>query len=311
MTSSIAIAGASGLVGTALQAHLAQEHSEVRVLRLVRDESQTAGDTVRWSPRSGKIDATALEGADAIVNLAGEPIGPARWNPERKRRIRESRVEGTRLLAQTIAGFGSKPRVFIHASAVGFYGDMGDEFVDECSPAGEGFLASVCDEWERASAAAEQAGIRVVRLRLGHVLSPDGGLLGAMQTPFRLGVGGRFGDGLQFWSWIAIPDLVDLLIQAIYNPKLNGMINAVTPNPVRNRDFARAYASAVGRWALLPAPAAALKLAFGSEQATEMLLFGQRVQPTVLQDIGFQFQYPELGEALRGIANHALNPPRS
>ncbi len=308
MTWSVAVGGASGLVGRALQSHLSESQPDVRWIRLVRDRSQTGPDAIYWSPQSSEIDRDALEGVHAVINLAGEPIGPARWSEERMRRIRESRIQGTELLARTIATLDRPPNVFIHASAVGFYGDTGDAVVDEGSPGGEGFLATVCKEWEQASNAAESAGVRVVRLRVGHVLSADGGLLGAMETPFKLGLGGRFGSGRQFWSWIAMPDLVGIILEAVYDEKMRGVINAVTPNPARNRDFAKRYASALGRPAVLPAPAAALKLVFGSLQAREMLLFGQRVRPRVLEELGFEFRYPELDETLRAIVGGGLQP---
>ncbi|MGB8223587.1 MAG: TIGR01777 family oxidoreductase [Polyangiales bacterium] len=308
MTWSVAVGGASGLVGRALQSHVSESFPDVRWIRLVRDRSQTGPDAIYWSPQSSEIDRDALEGVHAVINLAGEPIGPARWSEERMRRIRESRIRGTELLARTIATLDRPPNVFIHASAVGFYGDTGDAVVDEGSPGGEGFLATVCKEWEQASNAAESAGVRVVRLRLGHVLSADGGLLGAMETPFKLGLGGRFGSGRQFWSWIAMPDLVGIILEAVHDEKMRGVINAVTPYPVRNRDFAKRYASALGRPAVLPAPAPALKLVFGSLQAREMLLFGQRVRPRVLEELGFDFRYPELDETLRAIVGGGLQP---
>lgn len=311
MTWSVAIGGASGLVGKALQTHFADSYPEVRVLRLVRDRSQAGPDAIYWSPQSSEIDRDALEGVDAVINLAGEPIGPERWSEARMRRIRESRVQGTDLLAKTIATLDRRPNVFIHASAVGFYGDTRDEVVDEGSPGGDGFLATVCEEWERASDPAENAGVRVVRLRLGHVLSANGGLLGAMETPFKLGLGGRFGSGRQFWSWIAIPDLIGIIFEAVNNEKMAGVVNAVTPHPVRNRDFAKQYASALGRPALLPAPTLALKLAFGPLQAREMLLFGQRVWPRVLEEMRFDFRYPELDETLRALVGEGLEPPRT
>jgi uncharacterized protein (TIGR01777 family) len=281
------------------------------LIRLVRDRSQTGPDAIYWSPQSSEIDRDALEGVNAIINLAGEPIGPERWSEARMQRIRESRVQGTDLLARTIATLDRPPDVFIHASAVGFYGDTADAVVDEGSPGGEGFLATVCEEWEQASVPAESAGTRVVRLRIGHVLSADGGLLGAMEMPFKLGLGGRFGSGRQFWSWIAMPDLVGIIFEAIHNEKMTGVVNAVTPHPVRNRDFAKQYASALGRPALLPAPSLALKLAFGPLQAREMLLFGQRVWPRVLEEMGFDFRYPELDETLRAIVGEGLEPPRA
>ncbi|TFH32827.1 MAG: NAD-dependent epimerase/dehydratase family protein, partial [Myxococcales bacterium] len=182
MTWSVAIGGASGLVGRALQSHFSESYPDVQLIRLVRDRSQTGPGAIYWSPQSSQIDRDALEGVNAIINLAGEPIGPERWSEARKQRIRESRVQGTDLLARTIATLGRPPDVFIHASAVGFYGDTADTVVDEGSPGGDGFLATVCEEWEQASVPAESACTRVVRLRIGHVLSADGGLLGAMET---------------------------------------------------------------------------------------------------------------------------------
>lgn len=303
---SIAISGASGLVGTALQQTLEQAEAGIVVRSLVRrDPSESE---ILWSPAKAEIDAAALEGVDAVVHLAGEPIGPDRWSDERKQRIRSSRVDGTRLLAEALAGLSRPPKVLVHASAVGYYGDTGDQWADESSPVGEGFLAGVCRDWEAASVPAEDAGIRVVRLRFGHVLG-KGGLLDALRTPTRLGLGGRLGSGRQFWSTIGIADLVRIILTALGDAGLPSVVNAVTPNPVRNADFAEQFASLLNRPAWVPAPKFALELVFGAEQAREMLLWGQRVRPAALLEHGFEWQHPELEGALRAAVDDQIELP--
>lgn len=302
----IAITGASGLVGSALCRTLEESGAPLRVLRISR--SRGGPGTVTWSPQRGELDAAALEGVDAVVNLAGEPIGPGRWTESRRRRIRESRVEGTRLLVETFAELPRPPKVLVQASAIGYYGDTGDAWVDEDGPRGAGFLASVVEDWEAASTGAEAMGVRVLRLRSGHVLG-KGGLLDALRTPTRLGLGGRLGSGRQFWSFIGIVDLVSILLMGLGDPELRGVVNAVAPDPVRNADFVQRYAHALHRPAWLPAPRFALELAFGRQQAHEMLLWGQRVRPGVLQARGFQYAWPKLDDALRAITRDEIELP--
>lgn len=293
----IAVTGAGGLVGRALCETLRRGGPAFRVLPVGRRPSPGG---IEWSPSRGELDAAALEGVDAVVHLAGEPIGPARWSADRKRRIRESRIAGSRLLVEAFARLERPPRVLVQASAVGFYGDTGDAWVDEDSPRGEGFLADVCEAWEAAAEPAVARGTRVVRLRLGHVLG-QGGLLEALRTPTRLGLGGRLGSGRQFWSTIGIVDLVSIILTCLGDARLQGVINAVTPHPVRNAQFVERYAAALRRPAWLPVPAPMLRLAFGREQAEQMLLWGQRVRPRVLGELGFEYAWPQLDDALRAI----------
>lgn len=292
----IAIAGASGLIGSELSRRLqADGHT---VLRLVRRQPKDALE-VRWEPEAGRVDAAGLEGVDAVVNLAGENVGE-RWTKERKRRIRASRVDGTRALAEAIAGLARKPGVLVNASAVGIYGNRGDERVDEMSAPGGGFLAGVVRDWEAAAEPASRAGIRVVLPRLGVVLTARGGALARLLTPFRLGAGGPIGGGAQWMSWVALDDAVDVLYLSIVDDRLSGPVNAVA-GAVTNDEFVRTLARVLNRPALLPLPAFALKLAFG-QMAQETILYSQRVEHRKLTQLGYSFEHPELESALR----HAL-----
>ncbi|MEM9186340.1 MAG: TIGR01777 family oxidoreductase [Planctomycetota bacterium] len=294
----VAVTGASGLVGRALVAEL--EAAGRRVRRLVRRPAQDPAAEVYWQPSAGEIDAAALAGVDAVVHLAGENIAQVPWTTERKRRIVDSRVDGTRLLCETLAGLDDKPEVLVSASAIGFYGHRGDEIVDEESAAGEGFLAETCVKWERATAPAYESGMRVVQLRVGLVLTPEGGLLGKILPLFRWGLGSVLGGGGQAMSWITRRDLVRAFREALDNPALHGAVNGTAPNPVTNREFTKALGRVLNRPTLLPAPAFMLRLAAG-EVADEMLLAGARVQPTRLQQTGFEFESPTLEEALRAV----------
>lgn len=294
----IAISGASGLVGTAVARAL--QSGGHRVVRLVR-RPPTAGE-VRWDPAGGTIDAAGLEGVDGVVHLAGESIADGRWTSERKRRIRDSRVEGTRLLAETLGRLTRKPAVLVSASAIGIYGDRGDEELDEASATSRGFLAEVGRAWEAATADAAAAGIRVVLPRLGIVLAPDGGALARMLPPFRLGLGGPLGPGTQWMSWITLEDIVRVILAALERPALSGPVNAVAPAPVTNAEFTRLLAAAVHRPAIFPVPALALEVLFG-EMAREALLASQRVIPRKLAAAGFVFGDPVLGPALRQVVS--------
>ncbi len=285
--------GASGLVGRALCATLREANAGIRVRRLLRRPDPTDPDALLWSAQDGIAQVSELDGVDAVVHLAGEPIGPTRWSASRKQRLHDSRVLGTRGLAETLAELRRPPKVLVQASAVGFYGNTGDEWVDEGSPIGEGFLAELCRDWESASQVAQDAGIRVLRLRLGHVLG-RGGLLATLRRPTRLGLGGRLGSGRQFWSWIGLGDLVSIILLGLGEPRMAGVVNAVAPEPVRNADFARRHAAVLHRPAWLPAPAFALRVAFGAEQAREMLLWGQRVRPQALATLGFSYAQADL-----------------
>jgi len=292
----IAITGSTGMVGSALERALESEEHLVR--RLVRRDVRDGDREIRWDLDAGQIDAVELNGVDAVVHLAGENIAGHRWSADFKRRIRESRIRGTRLLCDALAGLELKPNVLMSASATGYYGSRGDEPVDESSPSGDGFLAEVCREWEAATEPARAAGIRVVNLRIGPVLSPAGGALAKMLTPFKLCLGGVIGSGRQWFSWIALDDLVSSIQFALENEGLAGPVNAVAPGAVTNREFTKTLGRVLGRPTIFPMPAFAAKLAFG-EMADEMLLGGVRVEPQALTAAGFDFVHPQLEPALR------------
>jgi len=295
----IIVTGSTGLVGRALVRSLLSEGHAVT--RLVRGESQTfsaPGTTaVRWDPEWGTVEADALEGHDGAVHLAGESVAEGRWTEEKKRRIFESRVKGTHLLAETLAALKEKPRVLVSASATGFYGDRGEEVLREESASGADFLAEVCREWEKAALPASRAGVRVVHMRIGIVLSGEGGALEKMLTPFKMGVGGRVGSGRQYMSWIALEDLVGAIRHALADEQLRGPVNAVAPRAVTNEEFTKTLGGVLGRPTFLPVPAFALRLAFG--EMADVLLGGQRVEPARLKESGYQFKYPNLEGALR------------
>lgn len=289
----VAVTGASGLIGSELVTRLRGDgHS---VVRLVRRRPQGA-DEAEWDPEAGRVDAAALEGIDALVNLAGENAGE-RWTAERKRRIRSSRVDATMLLAKAITGLARKPRVLVNASAVGIYGDRGDERLDEMSSHGDDFLARVVRDWEAAAAPAQEAGIRVALLRFGVVLSPKGGALAKMLTPFRLGAGGPMGSGRQWMSWLGLDDAVDLVMRAVVDDSVSGPVNAVA-GAVTNAQFAATLGRVLSRPALVPVPSFALKLLFG-EMAEGTILASQRVEPRRLTQMGHSFRHLELEDALR------------
>jgi len=289
----ILIAGASGLVGSALDLQLKAEGAEVTPL--VRSAAKSG--EIEWHPNRGTIDGPALEGCDAVINLAGEGIANGRWTEAKKRRIIDSRVNGTRLLSETIANLSRKPKAFINASAVGFYGSRGDELVDEDSGPGQGFLAGVCRQWESATAPAEQAGIRVVKLRFGVILAKDGGIMGSILGPFKFGLGGKIGSGEQVMSWVAIDDVVAAISFILQNESLRGPINVVAPHPVTNEEFTKTLGRVLSRPTFMTMPAFAARLAFG-EMADEMMLSSTRVAPKVLEGAGYKFRYPQLGAAL-------------
>jgi uncharacterized protein (TIGR01777 family) len=292
----IAVSGASGFVGSALVERLRTDRHVVRTL--VRRPARTPGE-ISWDPAGGRIDAGSFEGIDAVVHLAGETLAQ-RWTADRMRRIRESRVAGTSLLAGALAGLAAPPAVLISASAIGYYGERGDEILDETSPAGaaDNFLASVCRDWEAATGPAAERGIRVVMLRNGIVLG-RGGVLAKMLPAFRLGLGGRLGDGRQWLSWIALADLVGIIAWLVSRSDLSGPVNAVSPNPVTNAEFTRTLGLVLHRPAVLPVPAAALRLALGRQMADETVLASQRVRPRRLLDAGYEFSLPTLEASLR------------
>lgn len=292
----VAITGGTGLVGKALHASLVADGHEV----LVISRSQQDG-YVHWDPARGEIDTAALTGIEAVVNLAGRSVA-SRWTSKVKREIRESRVLGTQLIAGTMTKLRPTPGVLINASAIGFYGTQRKHDLIEESTPGNGFLADVTRDWEAATQAAEDVGIRTVHLRIGVVLSAEGGALEKLLTPFRLGLGGPVGDGRMVMSWIAIDDLVALIRFLLDNAAVYGPVNATAPEPVTNAEFTKALADVLGRPAVVPAPALALKAAFG-EMAKETLLSSLRVLPRRAEEAGFSFQYPDL----RGALKHLLS----
>lgn len=294
----VVVSGSTGLVGQALCEELLKSGHTVRPL--VRDTSSAPAGSIPWDPARGRLDGSALEGVDAVVHLAGENIAAGRWNAARKARIRDSRVAGTELLAERLAGLAQRPGVLMSASAIGFYGDQGDAVVTEDTPAGKGFLAEVCQAWEAAAAPAADAGIRVVHPRIGMVLSERGGALAKMLPPFRMGMGGPIGRGQMWMSWIHLADLVRALIHMIATPELTGAVNALAPNPVTNLDFTRALGAALRRPAVIPVPETALKFALG-EMAEELVLSSLRAVPSRLEGSGFEFKFPEVEAALRDL----------
>lgn len=292
----ILVSGSTGLVGSALVPFLTKDGHQVK--RLVRSKTGPGASDIFWDPAKNTIDADSLEGLDAVVHLAGESIAAGRWTAERKAKIRDSRVQGTRLLSESISRLKSPPRAFVCASAIGFYGDRGEEILRENSPWGAGFLAQVCRDWEAASAAAVQKGIRVVHLRLGVVLSPAGGALAKMLPPFKMGLGGVIGSGGQYMSWISLDDIVGVINHALTNTSIAGAVNTVSPNPVTNRDFTNTLGKVLSRPTVFPMPAFAARLAFG-EMANELLLASARVEPARLVASGYAFRHPLLEGALR------------
>jgi uncharacterized protein (TIGR01777 family) len=303
----VAVTGSNGFVGRALVARLETEGH--RVLRLVRPGSSPVAGSARWDPRSWAIDAKAVEGLDAVVHLAGAGIGVRPWTRSYKEKILRSRVDGTRLISETLAGLDRPPKVLLSASAIGWYGDRGDEVLTEDSPPGTGFRAGVCREWEAATSAAEMAGIRVVRLRFGIVLGTGGGLLKVLMMPARLGLGTRLGSGRQFVSWISLADAVGAVMHLLAAGGASGPVNVTSPEPVTNREFAAALSRALGRPRIGWAPAWLLKLVAGKERANEVLLSSQRAVPQKLLESGYDFVDPEIGPTLRKCLKFRVSGP--
>ncbi|GAB4236388.1 MAG: TIGR01777 family oxidoreductase [Deltaproteobacteria bacterium] len=293
----VAITGSTGLVGSGVVSVLSAAGHEV--VRLVRRAPALGENAVRWDPATGEIDAAGLDRLDAVVHLAGENVGSGRWTAARKTAIRDSRVNGTRLLCDALASLSAPPKTLVCASAIGYYGDRGEELLTEESPPGSGFLADVCREWEAASEAAAGKGIRVVALRIGVVLSPNGGALSRMLPLFRAGLGGVIGGGRQYVSWVAFDDLPRIILHALGCGDLSGPVNAVAPHPVTNRELTEALGTALSRPTPLPVPAFALRLAVGREMADALLLASARVVPRRLEETGYRFRFPELEGALR------------
>ena len=292
----VAVTGASGLIGTALVRRLQAEGHQV--LRLTR--SRPSGpDQVQWDPMAGRLDPDALAKADAVVHLAARNIGDRlRWTAATKRDLLQTRVEGTGLVAETMAGLAEGPRVLVCASGVGFYGDRGDEVLTEASSGGRGFLADVVRRWEQAADPARAAGLRVVHLRTGPVQTAAGAGLPKQALMFRLGIGGRLGSGRQWLSWISLEDIAGAYLHALTREDLDGPVNAVAPNPVTNAEFTATLARILRRPAVLHVPAFGPRLVLG-EAADELLFVSQRARPARLQATGYRFQFPELDPALR------------
>jgi len=293
---SVVITGASGLVGRRLTSELLQ--TGAKVIAAVRRPVQEAAREIHWQPDAGRIDTARIEGVDAVVHLAGENIAGGRWTAAFKQKIRESRLKGTRLVAEAIAGCRAKPQVLVCASAIGYYGDRGEETLSEASAPGNDFLAEVCREWEAACQPARDAGVRVVNVRIGVVLSPEGGALKQMLTPFKMGVGGKVGSGQQYMSWVAIDDVAGATVFLLAKPHAEGPVNLVSPQAVRNVEFTKTLGRVLKRPTIVPAPAFGLRLAFG-EMADALLLSSTRVVPQALTATGYQFRQPELEAALR------------
>jgi len=297
----ILISGASGLVGKNLARVLREEGHAVG--RLVRPGGELGAGDVRWDPIEAHVDIEGIEGTDAFIHLSGASIGEGRWTPARKAILRSSRVDSTRVLVDAVGRLRHKPNVFVCASAIGFYGDRGDELLTESSEYGIDFLALLTRDWEAEAMRAEHAGIRTVRLRFGLILDAKGGALPRMLLPFKMGLGGRFGSGRQWMSWIALDDAIRVARLAIVDESVSGAINLVAPNPVRNSEFTETLAQMLHRPAALPAPAFALRMALG-EMAEPLLLSSQRVAPEKLLGMQYQFQFTELRAALDATLGH-------
>jgi len=297
----ILVSGASGLIGSALIPCLRTKGMEPAVL--VR-RSADGRSRIHWNPDNNLLDTHSLSGFDAVVHLAGENIASGRWTPARKQRIYDSRVKGTSLLAAALASCPAPPQVFLCSSAVGYYGDRGTEVLDETSLPGRGFLAETCVAWEAAARPAVDGGIRTVHLRTGVVLSPDAGMLARLLPPFRLGLGGPLGLGRAWMSWIALEDMVNVILHCLEKDDLSGPVNAVAPHPVTNLEFTRALARVLRRPAVFPVPPVTLRLAFG-EMAKELLLSSTRVVPRQLETSGFAWRHPDMQGALKSLLQRA------
>jgi uncharacterized protein len=298
----VVITGATGLIGTALVASLTE--AGYPVTRLVR--KNPSGTDKLWDPAKGTIDASAIDGAWAVVHLAGEGIGDAKWSPEHKARVLDSRINGTTLIAKTIAEAANKPSVFASGSAIGFYADRGDQLLDETATRGTGFLADVVTKWEACAQPAIDAGVRTVFLRTGVVLSTKGGALKQQLLPFKLGAGGKIGPGTQYLPWITITDEIRAIMHVLTNESISGPVNLVAPNPVTNSAFTKSLGKAVRRPTLIPTPLIAIKVLYGEEMLREMLLASTRLDPAVLRATGFVFQHPSIDDALKQVLSAKL-----
>jgi uncharacterized protein len=298
----VVITGATGLIGTALVAALTE--AGYPVTRLVR--KNPLGTDKLWDPAKGTIDSSAIEGAWAVVHLAGEGIGDAKWSPEHKARVLDSRINGTTLIAKTIAEAKTKPSVFASGSAIGFYADRGDQLLDETASRGTGFLADVVTKWEACAQPAIDAGVRTVFLRTGVVLSTKGGALKQQLLPFKLGAGGKIGPGTQYLPWITITDETRAIMHVLTNESISGPVNLVAPNPVTNSTFTKSLGKAVRRPTLIPTPLIAIKVLYGEEMLREMLLASTRLDPAVLRSTGFVFEHPSIDDALKQVLSAKL-----
>ncbi|MCA9075242.1 MAG: TIGR01777 family oxidoreductase [Planctomycetaceae bacterium] len=296
----VAVTGASGMIGAEVVKRLTAQGRPV--IKLVRGTPKSTVNEAQWNVDEGLVNPTRLEGVSGVIHLAGENIAGGRWTEERKRRIRNSRVQGTERLSRDLAALHRKPDVLVCASAIGYYGDRGDTILDETSPPGHGFLPDVCLEWEAATKPAADAGIRVVNLRIGVVISTQGGALGKMLMPFKMGVGGKVGSGKQYWSWISLDDVVGALLHALNCEELSGPVNAVSPHAMTNAEFTKVLGGVLHRPAVIPMPSFLAKAALG-QMADDLLLASAHVVPKKLVETGYQFQYPQLRECLE----HELN----
>lgn len=294
--SQVAISGASGLVGSALGKALQKDGAAV--VPISRSNRGKDSETIVWDPNSGLLNPDRLSGVDTVVHLAGESIASGRWNDKQKAKIRDSRVQGTENLVKSMAAISDRPKTFICASAIGYYGDRGDERLTEDAAPGTGFLPEVSLEWEAAADEAIDLGMRVVKVRIGVVLSPKGGALQKMLLPFKLGMGGVVGPGTQYWSWIGLNDLVRVFQFCISNPEISGPVNAVSPEPATNREFTKTLGSVLNRPTIVPLPGFVARVALG-EMANDLLLASARVVPERLQQLGFEFQQPSLDSSIR------------
>ena len=300
-TQTVVITGASGLVGSSLTTRLESDGREV--VRAVRQPVKAPAAELHWDPERGEIDAERIAQADVVVHLAGENIAGHRWTESFKQKIHYSRTKGTLLVSEAVAAGEQKPRTFVCASAIGYYGDRGDELLTEESASGDDFLAKVCRQWEAACDPARAAGVRVVNLRFGVILSTEGGALKQMLPPFQVGAGGVLGSGRQFMSWITLEDVVRAIQFAIDSPQLSGPVNVVAPQPVTNREFTKTLGHVLNRPTVLPMPAFAARILFG-EMADALLLASARVEPVELRQAGFEFNHSELEPALRSVLGH-------
>ena len=292
----VAVTGSSGLIGSSLVSYLSKK--DIVVSKILRENPED--DDISWKPEDGDWNSAFTGGVDGIVHLAGESVASGKWTRKKKEKIRNSRIEGTKRLFEHILKLPTPPSVFVCASAIGYYGNRGVEFLNEGSPRGTGFLPDVCLGWEEATESVSKAGIRVVNVRFGIVLSKDGGALAKMMTPFKIGMGGKIGSGTQYMSWIAMDDVTGAIYHTLITESLKGPVNVTAPNPVTNKEFTTTLGEVLKRPAVVPIPAFAAKLAFG-EMANDLLLASTKVAPKRLSDSGYKFQYPELENALKHV----------